>query len=103
MVVFSIGPLYGLMIVTVEVYLFGLSLGIPRVSPLESPNPGAELPDMLLGAPLGLCFGYEAVRYMCSFLRLMDFHESTYWGGGISWVPPYGDFITSKLNSVRYC
>ena len=80
------------MIGTVEGSLVGLSLGLTRVSPLESKNIEAELPDMLLGAPLGLCFGSEAVGYMCCCHRLMDFHESTCWGSKYFLCPSLYNF-----------
>ena len=41
------------MIGTWEGYLVGLSLVIQLGSPLDSPNPGSDLPGMLLGAPPG--------------------------------------------------
>ena len=63
--VVSLGPLAGLMIVTGEVSLVGLSLTLPLGTPLESTNPGSELSDTLLGAPLGLRFLSDAVRCMC--------------------------------------
>ena len=50
--------LAGLMIGTGGRYLVGLSVGIPLGSPLESPNPDNQMPDTLLGAPLGSWFGY---------------------------------------------
>ena len=55
----------GLIIGTVEGYMIVLSLGIILVYPLESPNPGSELSDMLSGAPLGLWFGSEAIKCLC--------------------------------------
>ena len=98
----SFGTPAVLMIGTREGYLVGLSLGISLVSSLESPNPGADLPGTLLGTPLGLWFGSEAVRCLCFCLGLMDFHEATCWGVDISCVPISGAFITSKMNSIRY-
>ena len=44
----------GLTIVTLEGYLVELLLGLPCVSPLESQNPGADLNDTFIGAPLEL-------------------------------------------------
>ena len=67
----------GLMIGNGEVSLIGLSLGFPLGPPLESPNPGAELPGTLLGAPQELWFVSEAVRFMCCCRRIMDCHEAT--------------------------
>ena len=81
----SINTLVGLMIGTGERSLVVLSLELPRVSPLESPNPGADLSGTLLGSPLGLWFGSEV-----------------FWEVGISCVPPYGALITYKMTSVRY-
>ena len=66
--------------------MVGLSLRLSLASLLEYPSPGDELTDMLLGVPLGLWFGSDVV-----------------WEVGIYCVPPYGYFITSKINSVRYC
>ena len=43
----------GLMIGNGEVSLIGLSMGFPLGTPLESPNPIDEMPDTLLGAPMG--------------------------------------------------
>ena len=57
MVGFSLGRIYGLIISTIGEYLVVLSLGLPLGSPLESSNPGSELSDTLMGAPLGLWFG----------------------------------------------
>ena len=57
MVVVSFGTLVGFIIVTVEGYLVGLSLGISLVSQLEYPNPVYVLPLTLLGAPLVFWFG----------------------------------------------
>ena len=62
---FLLGTLSVLMIFTGEGYCFGLSLGIPLGSPPESTNPGDLIPNTMLGALLGLWFGYEAVRYWC--------------------------------------
>ena len=76
----------GLMIGTGVGSLFGLSLIILLGYPLESTNPGADLPVMMLDAPSRLWFGSDVV-----------------WGVGISCVPTSGAFITSKMNSVRYC
>ena len=90
------------MIGTREGYLVGLSLGISLVSSLESPNPGADLPGTLLGTPLGLWFGSEAVKRLCCWRHLMDYHEDTWWGVGISCVPTSGSLIKSTMNSVRY-
>ena len=54
MVVFSLGTLDGLMIGTVERYLVGLSLVLPLVYPLDSPNLGltGTILAMSLGNPL---------------------------------------------------
>ena len=82
----SLGPMAGFVIGTGEVYLVGLSLGFPLGYPLDYPNPGAELSGTLLVASLGLWFFSDMV-----------------WGVGISCVPPFGSFIASKMNSVRYC
>ena len=70
---------------TWEGYLVGDSLGLPFISPLDSPNHLADLPGTLLVTPLGLWFGSDVV------------------GGGvvISYVPPSGAFITSIMNAVR--
>ena len=73
----SLGTPDRLMIGTVEGYLIGLSLVISLGSPLESPNPGSDLPGILLGAHLGLWFGSEAARFLCFCCRLMNFHEAT--------------------------
>ena len=54
--------------------------------PLDSPNPGADSTGTLMGAPLGLWFVSDV-----------------FWGVGIYCVPPFGAFITYKINSVRYC
>ena len=85
---FSLGSLDGLIIVTGEGYLVGLSLQITLGSPLESPNHVSKMPGMLLGAPFGLCIGSEVVgcRYCC--FRLTDFRKATCCGVGISCVPP---------------
>ena len=80
----SLGTMCGLMIGTVEESIFGLSLVLPLVSPLESPNPGADLPGTLLGAPHGLCFGFEVVRCRCSCRRFTDLREDTCGGVGVS-------------------
>ena len=50
----SLGQLAGLMIGTVKVSLVGLSMGLPFVSPLDSPNPGLTgvILDMTLVNPL---------------------------------------------------
>ena len=85
MVGFSLGPMAGFVIGTLEVYLVGLSLGFPLGYPLDYPNTGAELSGTLLFAPLRLWFFSDVI-----------------WGVGISFVPPYGYFIASKMNSVRY-
>ena len=45
----SLGRMDGHMIGTVEVFLVGLSLERSLESPLEFPNPGAELHETLLG------------------------------------------------------
>ena len=51
----------GLMIGTGVGSLFGLSLIIPLGYPLESTNPGADLPVMMLDAPSRLWFGSDVV------------------------------------------
>ena len=66
-----------LIIGTGEGFLVGLLLGLKIGSPLDSPNTGAELHYTLLGDPLGLCFGSEAARCLCSFRPLIYFHEAT--------------------------
>ena len=76
----SLVPLDLLIIVTGEGYLVVLSLVIPLGYLLEYTNPGADLPSTLMGAPLRLWFGSEAVRCLCCFRRLMDFHEANLWG-----------------------
>ena len=65
MVVFSLGKLVGLMIVTGEGYFVGLSLVLPLGYPLQYTNPGDDMPDMLPVAPLGFGFGSEAIRCRC--------------------------------------
>ena len=45
-------------------------------SPLEYPNPRSVMPFKLLGAPIGLWCGSEALSYLCCFFRLMDFHKA---------------------------
>ena len=55
----------GLIIGTGERYLVGLSLELTLGSPLVSPNNGDDLPETLMGAPIGLWFGSEAVRRRC--------------------------------------
>ena len=89
-----IGTLYG--------SLVGLSRGLPLGSPLESQNSGADLHDTLMGTPIGLWFGSEAVSCLNYYPRLMDFHEATCWAVRISCIPTSEAFITSKINSVRY-
>ena len=59
---FLLRTMDGLMIGTGEGSLVGLSLVLPLVYPLESPNTGSELYDTLLGSPLGLWFGSEVAR-----------------------------------------
>ena len=83
---FSLVPMAVLMIGTDEGSVVGLSLVFPLGSPLDSPNPGADLSGTLLYAPLGLWFFFDVV-----------------WGVGIYFVPPSGSSIASKMNSVRYC
>ena len=102
LVVVSIVSLSGLMIRTIEGYLVGLSLQVPLRSPLESQNPGSEMPGTLLVAPIGLWFFSELFRCLCYCCRLINFCEATRWGVVISCVPNSGAFITSKMNSVRY-
>ena len=82
----SLGQMDALMIGTDEGSVVGLSLVFPLGSPLDSPNPGADLSGTLLYAPLGLWFFSDVV-----------------WGVGIYFVPPSGSSIASKMNSVRYC
>ena len=98
-----LGTLDGFTIGAGEGYLVGLSLGLPLGSPLESTHSGYDLPGTLMGAPLGLWFGSEGVNYLCFCHLLMGCHEDTCWEVGMSCLPPFGAFITSKLNSVRYC
>ena len=98
----SLGTLARLIIVTREGSLVVLSLLISIGFPLESPNPGDELPGTLLGAPIGLWFGSEAVRCLCSCIFLVYNHEDNLWGVGISFVLPYRYFITYTMNSVSY-
>ena len=57
----SLGPPDGLIIGTVEGSLVGLSLRLTLGSPLEYPNTGDKIPDTLMSASLGLCFGSELV------------------------------------------
>ena len=73
----SLGILVGFMIGTVEGSLVGLSLGITLRSLPIYPNPGANLHVTILGAPLGLWYGSEAVRCWCYYFRLTDFCEDT--------------------------
>ena len=82
--------------------LVGLSLGLLLESLHDSPNSGDEIPSMLLVTHIGFWLGSEAARCLCSCCRLIDCHEATFWRVGISYVPPFGAFITSKINSVRY-
>ena len=98
----SLDKLARLMIVTGEGFLVGLSLGLPLGSPLKSTNIGADLPIKILGAPLRLSFGYSAFRCWCCCRCLIYFCKATCWGVGTSCLPPYGAFITSNINSVRY-
>ena len=84
----SLGLLDGLMIGTGEVYLVGLSLELPLGFPFEYKNPGAELSGILMGVPIGFWFDSEASRCLCYCRRLMDYHEDTCWGVGISCVSP---------------
>ena len=53
------------MVFTGGISLVGLSLGIPLVPPLEYPNPVVVMHGTLIGMPLGMWFGSEAVRYWC--------------------------------------
>ena len=78
----SPGKMGDLMIDTKEVSLVVLSMGIPIVSLLKFQNCGDVMPGTLLGDPLGLWFGSEAVRYWCSCRRLTDFSEDTCGRGG---------------------
>ena len=82
LVVISLDTLVDMVIGTGEGYLVGLSLVLPLGSPLEYLNPRAELPGMLLGSPLGLCFSSEPVRCRCCCRFLMNFREATYRGVG---------------------
>ena len=97
-----IGAMFVLMIGTGERSLVDSSLGLPIVSPPESPNHGDVLPGTLLGNPLGLCIVSESVSYWCYYRRFVDFHEAVFWEVGISCSPSYGTLITSNMNSVRY-
>ena len=90
------------MIGTGEGSFVGLSLGLPPVSPLEYPNPGSELPIIMMDKRLGLWFGFEAVRCLCCFHSLMDFHEDPFLRVDIYCVPPSGALITSNMNSATY-
>ena len=109
--VFKIGLSDDMVLVSYVGYILGysinmflvLSLGLTLGSPLDSPNAVADLPGKFLGTPLGLCFGSEASRCLCYSCWLMDFHKATCWVVFIYCVPSYGYFITSKINSVRYC
>ena len=58
-------------------------MGIPLGYPLEAPNMEADLPVMVLGAPLGLWFGYEAVICLWCCFGLMDCNDANCWGVGI--------------------
>ena len=75
----------GLIIGSGEGSMVGLSLVLTLEYPLESPNHGADLPGMLMGAPLGLWSSSDMV-----------------WGVVISCVPPSVSFIKSNMNSVRH-
>ena len=90
------------MIGTVEGYLVSLSLVLPIVFPLEYPNTESDLPGMLLGKPLGLWFGSEAVGYLCFFCRFTYLFKATFWGVSISCIHPYRALIKSSMNSLRY-
>ena len=98
----SPGKMGDLMIDTKEVSLVVLSMGIPIVSLLKFQNCGDVMPGTLLGDPLGLWFGSEAVRYWCSCRRLTDFSEDTCGRGGISCIPSSGAVITYNMNSVIF-
>ena len=65
MVGVSLGTLAGFIIGIGEGDLVGLSLRLPLVYPLDSPNTGAETPGTLLGTHIGLWFESEAVRFLC--------------------------------------
>ena len=67
-----------LMIVSLEEYLVGLSLMLPLVYPLGSPNHVYFLAGMLLTALLGLWFGSEVVKCCFSCCHLVDFLKATY-------------------------
>ena len=66
--------------------LVELSLGLPLGSTPDSPNPGSEMPNTLLGVLIGSWFGSDVV-----------------WVVVIYYVPTSGYFITYKIKSVRYC
>ena len=98
----SLGTLAGLMIGIWEGYLVGLSLGLTIGSPIESLNPGADLHSTLLSVNLQLWFGSGAVRCRCCCCRLTNSRKATWWGVGISCVPPCGVLVTSNINYIRY-
>ena len=62
----SLRTMSGSMIGTGEGSLVVLLLELPLGYPPYSPNHGSELHVMLLGAPIGLWFGSEAARCLCS-------------------------------------
>ena len=62
---FSLETLSGLKIGTGEGSLVGVLLRITLGTLLESTNTGADIPGMLMSAPIKLGFGYEAVRRLC--------------------------------------
>ena len=85
-----------------EKYLVVLSLVIPHAYSLGYPNHVSFLNGMLLGALLGLRFGYEVVRYCCSCCHLAHFLKATYRRVDIFCAPIYEAFITYNIHSVRY-
>ena len=58
----------------------GLFLGLPNGYPVKSPNPIDVLPEMLMGAPIGLWFGSEAVMCWCSIRWLIEWCDFFAWG-----------------------
>ena len=84
--------------------LVGLWLGLSIGSPLESPNPGAVLPVMLLRHLLGC--GLDLKQLGVSFSSFASWIAVNLLarGGGVCiyCVPPSGFIITYNMNSVRY-
>ena len=72
------------MVGTGEGCLVGLSQGLTLGYQLEYQNIGSDMTYMLLGAPLGLWFGSEAVRFWCCCRCLTDCQEDACWGVVIS-------------------